>query len=99
MIRYLLILSLLSSTCYAQTAPKCDQVLQACDKALNDQIKLNSLQSAIIDSMEKRTTIIVEQNKELQISNDSWYHNPFVVGGMGISAGIILGTLITSKLK
>lgn len=95
----LLISSLITSPAFAQTPPTCDQVLSACDKALNDQIKTVKLQKDLIATMETRTNILEEQNQRLQSDAQMWYHNPLVVGPISFTLGALLAIYVTSRIQ
>jgi hypothetical protein len=70
----------------------CNQVIKACDKALEDknkQIKLSDL------AIKKLTDDNTELNKKVEESEDklgSFWRNPYFLVGLGI-----LGTLILTK--
>lgn len=85
-----------ATTSSAQT---CDEVLTACDRALNFQIEMNEAQRELLVDMESlnraQADLISQKNNQLE----AWYRNPFVVGGVGISVGVILGAAIVNRLS
>lgn len=82
-----------------ETPPTCDQVLSACDKALNDQIRAVQLQKDLIKSMELKTNVLEEQNHRLQSDAQMWYRNPLIVGPISFTVGALVAIYITSRIQ
>ena len=75
-------------------APTCHETLQLCDKALRDQIKITDLQAAIVEDMGKRYLIVAEQNQQLKEDANSWFRNPWIVGGLSFGLGaLVMGVI------
>jgi hypothetical protein len=84
---------LLAMSIFAQTAtaaPSCQEVLSKCDTALaakNTEIK--KLELGLTQSA-GRITDLEAQVKTKDDQLRAWYHNPFVLFGLGIVAGAVV---------
>ena len=75
----------------ANTALTCDQVLDACDIALHDQVTLNHEQQGLIRAQDD---LILTQNKkikELTHDTNSIFKNPYLYFVVGLVSGLYLG--------
>lgn len=74
-----------------KTTPTCNQVIQACDKALADKdaaIKSRDKELSQYQIMSKaQADEIAAKDRELS----AWWRNPYVWGVVGLGLGIYLG--------
>lgn len=77
--------------------PTCDQVLNACDQALSDARSDLSVKSLVIDKMTVQTKMLSDSLAQAQAQDQAFYHNPFVMGSIGLVAGVIGGIWAAKK--
>lgn len=75
----------------------CNTALQAGDKLIQDLKSSNSIRQQIIEKQQTNLAYLSQANEEKQKALASWYHDPFIVGGIGISLGAIAVLLIKRK--
>jgi hypothetical protein len=71
-------------------APSCDQVLNACDKALQDQIQLGTSKDILIKD---QNSLILSQHDKIDMlekDNSSLLKNPYLWFGVGLVTGVVL---------
>lgn len=71
--------------------PSCEEVLSKCDKALTSQRELSGIQKQIIADQEKRFAVTYQALGEANSELSRWYRNPWVVGPITLSLGLIIG--------
>lgn len=71
-------------------SPQCDQVLNACDKALEDQLKLNHDKQRIIEAQDKLTETQRLKIDELKSENSSIFKSPYLWFGLGVLTTVII---------
>lgn len=75
----------------------CENKLNRCDAALQESLKLNSLQKDLIIIQEDRINLLQKdvdlKSQELQ----AWYRDPIVIGLLGLTAGFALGVYVLKK--
>ena len=79
----------------AAEPPSCDEVLNACDAAVNSQVKLNELKGKIIKVMVDRNDVLNAEIIALKDANAAWYHNPVIIA----PAAFILGAILANTLR
>ena len=103
-----LLISVLAMNTYAATAKteqNCSSVIKACDAAL--EAKNKALQSKN-ESLDKTTAALDKTIKEKEADQktlSAWYHNPFIMAGLGavtafnpiIGLGALLGIIVVPK--
>ena len=87
--------------CFSLIAPNaiadCESTLEACDKAVETckkakEAKDGALQlcnlalTESIDEVARLNGVVDERNEQL----DAWYRNPFIMGILGVAAGIVI---------
>lgn len=73
-----------------ETNPTCDEVLNACDKALiarEYEVKLGDL---AIKQLQERNTELVYRVEDLQKKESSIWRNPWLYFGLGVVGGFLL---------
>jgi hypothetical protein len=76
------------------------------EKQIDSYYRENNLLKQQLSDTENRVSQIFEQNKDLQTYADKvesdlkkWYHNPFIVGTLGICAGIMVSATAVVAIK
>lgn len=73
------------------TSPKtCNEVLQLCDKALQDQRKLNHENLILIKATEDLNHVQRDKIDILEAENKSLLRNPYIWGAIGFGLGVYL---------
>jgi len=70
--------------------PSCDQVIQACDKALDDEGKEIDADKLLILDLGNANRDLMLRSEDAESELDAWYRNPwmllsigFIIGGLG----------------
>jgi hypothetical protein len=79
------------------TKPDCKDVIGACDRALAAKNNALSLSDLAIKDCKKQNGELHQKNESLLESASSWYHNPFIVGILGIAVGAIVSQTVIFK--
>lgn len=77
-----------------QASPSCNDVINACDKALDakdNQIKIRDLGLSVRDD---QITGLKKDNADLEHSMSAWYRSPYLYLFLGLATGVF----VTSKL-
>jgi len=74
--------------------PSCDQVLSACDRAVNDaEAEIDAKKLLIID-LQTQNTALSNQNTALTDSAGAFYHNPVTMVVIGLVVGVLAGVYV-----
>jgi hypothetical protein len=73
----------------AGTSPKpsCEVVLESCKKAVDDLDLAEESKKILIQAQD---TQIKALSREVE-DEKAWYHNPFIMGALGLSIGVLGG--------
>jgi ribosomal protein L4 len=83
-----LILSLTSTTSFAATT---DEVLAACDKALNAKINEANLCNLGVQLRSNEIDRLAKENAELRSRNSAWYNSAALWAAVGVIVGVYAG--------
>lgn len=79
------------------TRADCNSQLKSCDEALTAAGEVIEAKKKVISLCNLGLSQTLEKNKILKIEVDeksreldAWYRNPFIVGALGIAAGIVI---------
>ncbi len=89
-----LLLVCLSTASYAEQKSPEESILEACDRALSDQVNLNKEQQDLNDQLKIALAIKEERINTLQKSQDAWYNNTTLMLFVGLTAGLITGGVL-----
>lgn len=89
----------MASLATTAVASPCDDALNACDRALNDQLRRNQTQKLLIMDLEEankiRQQIINDRDREL----NKWYRDPFTVAGVTITVSAVAALYVYSQVR
>lgn len=77
-----------SSSTIAKTS--CPDVLEACDQALQAKKKELAICDAGVNLLHSSINELTEQVDSLREAESTWYHNPWILIGLGIVGGVLL---------
>lgn len=97
LIALMMITSLLSATTTSAASKTCDEVLQLCDKALQDERretdslkKLDHTRQIVIKAQEDHILVQREKIDLLKSENESPLRSPYLWFGLGLVTGVVL---------
>lgn len=79
------------------TARQCDSVIKKCDDTLKEKNKALDLADLALKKCQDQNAAKNKELDSLRESNSAWYKNPFIVGIIGIAAGVVLGKTVIFK--
>lgn len=82
----------MSTTSFAATT---DELLNACDKALNAKIQEASLCGLGVQLRQNELERVSKENAELRSAGTAWYNNGFVWAAVGVIVGAYAGARAT----
>lgn len=80
-------MTLLPALSNADCARECKQALDAADKVIADQQKEIDIYKGLTGDLTKEVAELDVSIKEKNQALEAWYHNPFVIGSIGIFLG------------
>jgi hypothetical protein len=93
------ILSPSIATAKTETTINADEVIEACDRALNSCNKLQQEQKIQINLLTHEvklqddfTKTLLEVNQKQRDELNKWYRDPLIIGGVGFLIGMIIGS-------
>lgn len=69
----------------------CDEVLRSCAQAVSSLESANKEKDLLIHNLDDYSHKLEVQVSDLKEAQNAWYHNPFVMGALGLVAGTITG--------
>jgi len=72
-----------------------DEVIQACEEALNACDTYSITLEEVIRQQDKALELAAKEQARLRAQRDSILRNPFVIGLLGVTGGLILGVTLT----
>lgn len=95
--KLLLVILMTSQVATADCSLSCKQALDAADKVIADLHKeVDIYKHRDKDEVEQITSLSVSLNEENQ-ALAAWYHNPFVIGTLGLLVGAAGATYLLKK--
>ena len=70
--------------------PSCDEVLKACDSALEARKLELGLSNTALLQRDGQVNDLKVQLKDTQDSLNAWYRNPYIMIGLGLLTGAVL---------
>lgn len=80
----------------AQT-PKCNDVIVACDKVIADKNEALRLSDLAIITCKQHAGDLTTEVEQLRDENNSIFHNPWIVGILSLSVGVVLAKTVIFK--
>lgn len=77
----------------ATTTP--DEVIEACERALNACDTYATSLEGVIAEQDRALELAAKEQARLRAQRDSILRNPFVIGLLGVTSGLILGVTLT----
>lgn len=91
----LMLVVLLSPNMSVAATPTCKEVLKKADQAIQVQkVEISKLNLALTETRDDNANLrkeVTQAKKDIQ----AWYHNPWIMGAIGVVAGGLLFTFAT----
>lgn len=76
-------------------SPSCDKVLKACDEAVNDLVLTIDAKDLVIKDLTVSNALLASEYADAKAQANAWYHNPFVLGALGLAIGVLGGVYVS----